>query len=199
MDNKSQKTKLLICSGILLLCSTIGFGFVPIVSDISTRKNAEIERLDLLQAEIRNSLDYGTLQWELARIFLNHGIMLKKLYAGAEILEQNLEHYRYNISNADAYVNNAAYGFQDSKSTIAQRNVLFWYPKRSIEEIRISFPANVVEANKRSNRIIAERNLRRVQSRHWNLAKTILHMSSLIINSIGIAFGIFALRYDSRK
>ncbi len=191
---KSIMNNLLIYSGIFFLFSTLGFGVVPVLDKISIDKTADIARLYSLQSDINNSLDRGTLQWELARVFLVYGAMLEKLGVGLGTLKNNAEHYRYNLSNADIFAQNAARGFQDSTSISPSTKVLFERPKRTIEEIRDSYPSNVIEAKKRSNRIIAKRNLLKHQAKRWEIAKTNLHMASLIFSCIGIYLGIWALR-----
>lgn len=194
-DGTAQKKKLLLTlSATLVLAATIGFGLIPVLDSKITTHSIAAENAQDKYFELRRSLDMGSFQWELARMFLVNQDILSKLGADKASLERNQKHYHYNILNALTFAENAAKGYDDSgkyKGTVT----FGWSPGRSDEEVQKNYHDLLIAATFRNTALLAERDRYQSASNGLSRIKSIIHTTCLAANCVGLLIGIFAIKY----
>lgn len=182
-------------SAIIIFLSTTGLSIVPFIDSNINENNDKIKDEMARYYGIRNSMDMGKLQWELARLFLTNHDILTTLKAGDDAISRNLKHYLYSASNADAFMRNAAEGFRgfnkppvESKITIS--------PLRRPDQVEADFHKRTIGAIDRNNKLLKDIRDRIAENNSMQNLKNNIYTVSIILNTFGLVLGIFVLKFN---
>ena len=213
-----MKSRLILISQILIIIGVLAIGTVPFLEQCQTRKS--VRQYDLRQKfnQTRRYIDGATTLCEMSRLFesqqtlldvvgasqlallsaagVRQEVQLAVTEASSKAIVQNQENHRSCVMAAVIFTCNALFSSAETskevEAAIAVKNLLNRPDGQTTQKLSEQYSVYLKDAIERGDKFIREiKNLETSISK-VRLWKTVLGVSGLLINVIGLAIGIRA-------